>query len=197
MLLQLFVDNTRPAMRLWIFCISTTSIKTWRSGAYFTFLPLHLSEPLRRHKVVVYFLWLVDFRFVCFCVSRLVALFLKSTVSFTTGGGGGGTRVIFGWVCAARDSKLAPRSEKKFPLNLYPVLQMGQYFIPRSRIRPKVDTSVLGNSLLVNALNRIFKSNLSLNNVKWLLIKLELSCVRNIIPCSRKRLWNRYPVLTL
>ena len=51
------------------------------------------------------------------------------------------------------------------------------------------------NCLLVNALNRIFKSNLSLNNFKWLLIKLELSCVRNIIPRSGKRLWNGYPVL--
>ena len=30
------------------------------------------------------------------------------------------------------------------------------------------------NSLLVNALNRIFKSNLSLNNFKWLLTKVEL-----------------------
>ena len=28
---------------------------------------------------------------------------------------GGGTWVFFGWVCAARDSKLAPRSEKNFP----------------------------------------------------------------------------------
>ena len=36
--------------------------------------------------------------------------------------------------------------------------------------------------MLVNALNRIFKSNLPLNNLKWLLTKLELSCVRNIIP---------------
>ena len=44
------------------------------------------------------------------------------------------------------------------------------------------------NSLLVNALHRIFKSNLSLNNFKWLLTKLELSCVRNIIPRARKRL---------
>ena len=32
-------------------------------------------------------------------------------------------------------------------------------------------------------------------NFKWLLTKLELSCVRNIIPRSRKRLWNGYPVL--
>ena len=27
---------------------------------------------------------------------------------------GGGTWVFFGWVCAARDSKLAPRSKKTF-----------------------------------------------------------------------------------
>ena len=46
-----------------------------------------------------------------------------------------------------------------------------------------------------NALNRIFKSNLSLNDFKWLLTKLELLCVRNIIPRSRKRLWNGHPVL--
>ena len=44
------------------------------------------------------------------------------------------------------------------------------------------------NSLLVNALNCIVKSNLSLNNFKWLLTKLELLCIRNIIPRSRKRL---------
>ena len=31
------------------------------------------------------------------------------------GVGGGGTWVFFGWVCAARASKLAPRSKKKFP----------------------------------------------------------------------------------
>ena len=30
-------------------------------------------------------------------------------------GGGGGTWVFFGWVCAARDSKLAPHSGKNFP----------------------------------------------------------------------------------
>ena len=28
---------------------------------------------------------------------------------------GGGTWVFFGWVCAARDSKLAPRSKKNSP----------------------------------------------------------------------------------
>ena len=30
-------------------------------------------------------------------------------------GGGGTTWVFFGWVCAARDSKLAPRSKKNSP----------------------------------------------------------------------------------
>ena len=50
-------------------------------------------------------------------------------------------------------------------------------------------------SLVVNALNRIFKNNLPSNNFKWLLTKLKLSCVRNIIPRYRKRLWNGYPVL--
>ena len=29
--------------------------------------------------------------------------------------GGGDTWVFFGWVCAAWDSRLAPRSKKKFP----------------------------------------------------------------------------------
>ena len=29
--------------------------------------------------------------------------------------GGGGTWVFFGWECAARDSKLGPRSKKNFP----------------------------------------------------------------------------------
>ena len=52
-----------------------------------------------------------------------------------------------------------------------------------------------GYGLLVNALNRIFKSNLSLDTFKWLLTKVELSCIRNIIPRSRKRLWNGYPDL--
>ena len=68
---------------------------------------------------------------------------------------------------------------------------MGQVFILRFRVQQEY------NSLLVNALNRIFKSNkkqkrnLSSNNFKWLLTKLDLSCVRN----SRKRLWNGYSVL--
>ena len=66
---------------------------------------------------------------------------------------------------------------------------MSQFFILRSRVQQEY------NSLLVNALNRIFKSNLYLNTFKWPLTEVELSCVRNIIPRSRKRLWNGYPVL--
>ena len=86
---------------------------------------------------------------------------------------------------------------------------MGQFFIPCSRIRPKTDTPFWKwaiffilrsrvqeeyNSLLVQCIepyqepmapDPIFKSNLSLNNFKWLLTKLELSCVRNILPRSK------------
>ena len=46
---------------------------------------------------------------------------------------------------------------------------MGQFFILRSRVQQEY------NGLRVNALNRIFKSNLSLNAFKWLLTKVELS----------------------
>ena len=70
----------------------------------------------------------------------------------------------------------------------------------RAKIRPpcmlKHRVQQEYNSLLVNALNCIFKSNWSLDN-KWLLTKLELLCIRNIIPRSRKRLLNGYPVLNL
>ena len=152
----------------------------------------------------------------------------------------GGTWVFFGWVCAARNSKLAPRSKKNFPLNWYPVLEMGRKLtiflllprpfllspspspsgtlwtrsrLPRAYLSKMAESALAArtkirrpctlkhrvrqeyNSLLFNALNRIFKSNLSLNNFKWLLRKLELSCVQNIIPRSRERLWNAYPVL--
>ena len=44
---------------------------------------------------------------------------------------------------------------------------MDQFFILRSRVQQEY------NGLLVNALNRIFKSNLSLNAFKWLLTKVE------------------------
>ena len=50
------------------------------------------------------------------------------------GGGGGGTRVYFGWVCAARVSKFGPRFRKNLHSKWYPVLEIGQFLIPRSRI---------------------------------------------------------------
>ena len=56
------------------------------------------------------------------------------------GRGGGGTWIFFGWVCAARDSKLAPRSKKISPKIDIQFLEVGQFFIPRSRINPKTDT---------------------------------------------------------
>ena len=36
-------------------------------------------------------------------------------VPWVSSGGGGGTWVLFGWVCADRDSKLAHHSKKEFP----------------------------------------------------------------------------------
>ena len=68
--------DLRCQKRLWILCFSTTSIKIWRSGTFFAFSPLHLSEPLRKQKVVVCDLWLVDFDpfcvFLCFKVRCFV-----------------------------------------------------------------------------------------------------------------------------
>ena len=62
---------------LWILFFSTTSMKIWRSGAFFAFSPfINLSEPLRKQKVVLRDLWLVDFGpscvFLCFKVRCIV-----------------------------------------------------------------------------------------------------------------------------
>ena len=38
--------------------------------------------------------------------------YIKSWGISDSAGGGGGTLVFFGWVCAARDPKLTPRSKK-------------------------------------------------------------------------------------
>ena len=78
MLLQLFVDNTRLAMPKtsldFVFFYDVN--RTRRSGAFFALSPLHLSEPLRKQKVVVRDLWLVDFDpfcvFLCFKVRCFV-----------------------------------------------------------------------------------------------------------------------------
>ena len=90
--------------RLWILCLSTTSIKNWRSGAFFAFSPLHLSEPLSKQKVVFCDLWLVDFDpfcvFLCFKVRCFVfekhrKFYLSSKNSLTS----------FHWNMATLDSK--------------------------------------------------------------------------------------------
>ena len=73
------------------------------------------------------------------CYYHKVTLSVKFILSR---GGGGGTWVLFGWVCAARHSKLAPCSKKISPKIDTPVLEMGQFFIPHSKIRPKTDTPV-------------------------------------------------------
>ena len=108
------------------------------------------------------------------------------------GGGGGGTWVFFGWAFAAWDSKLAPRSKNNFPLTWANPVH-GDTVARGSRqntpaLHAKTHGATRVQLVVVNALNRIYKSNLSLNNFKWLLTKLELSRVPDIIPCSRKRL---------
>ena len=74
------IPNLRCQKRLMILCFSATSFTIWRSGSFFTLSPLYFSKPLRKRKAVICDWW-IAIRFVCFCVSRVVALFLKSTVS--------------------------------------------------------------------------------------------------------------------
>ena len=55
---------------------------------------------------------------------------------------------------------------------------MGQFFILHSRVCLLTHWTVFLKAIC-----------------PWIITKLEFSCVRNIIPRSRKRLWNGYPVL--
>ena len=84
MLLQLFVDNTRLAMPKTSLDFVFLSQSKSEEAALSSLSRLYIlaNEPLRKQKVVVCDWW-ISIRFVCFCVSRLDALFLKSTVSFT------------------------------------------------------------------------------------------------------------------
>ena len=101
MLLQLFVDNTRPAMSKtsldFVFfhdvksnqsINQVKSIKIWRSGALFAFAPLHLCEPLRKQKVVVCDLWVSVFLFLrskvsCFVFEKHRKFYRSSKIFFT------------------------------------------------------------------------------------------------------------------
>ena len=66
---------------------------------------------------------------------------------------------------------------------------MGQFFILRSGCNKSTTVCLLTHwTVLLKAVCPWIISN-------GLLTKLELSCVRNIIPHPRKRLWNGYPVL--
>ena len=82
-------------------------------------------------------MWGLYFHLAClfYTMSQLACLLLRISP-------GGGTWVLFGWVCAAWDSKLAPRYKKTSPKidTPFSVLEMGQFFIPHSRICPKTDT---------------------------------------------------------
>ena len=55
--------------------------------------------------------------FFCLCrrCSKPSTIFKNTWAGCPGMGGGGGTWVFFGCVCAARNSKLAPHSKKKFP----------------------------------------------------------------------------------
>ena len=72
------VDLTRVNGSTIHFC--ATSIKIWKISAFFTFSPLHLSEPLKKHKNSALWFVIGGFRSVL-CVSefKFRCLILKST----------------------------------------------------------------------------------------------------------------------
>ena len=86
---------------------------------------------------------------------------------------------FLGWVCAARDSKFWARFKKELALILLPRSRDRSISLNHARQLTMCNTGC--NSLFFNSLNRIFKGNLTSNNFRWLLIKLELSCVQNIL----------------
>ena len=65
-------DITQPAMSKMSLGVSVTSIKLWRIG---TFSPSHLSGPLRKQKVMVCDLWLVDLDPFCVFLGSLLLNF--------------------------------------------------------------------------------------------------------------------------
>ena len=66
-------------------------------------------------------------------------------------GGGGGTWLWFGWVCASRVSKFGPRFKKKMLWKWYPVLEIGYFLLPRH------DRLCSINLVLSNAFYKITK----------------------------------------
>ena len=94
--------------------------------------------------------------------------------------------------------KLIPRS-RNGPVFLYPLLTFALKLMPRSRNGPIFYTPFWGATRVKQFAWHwtVFLKAICpwIKKVKWLLTKLELSHVRNIIPRSRKRLWNGYPVL--
>ena len=94
-----FSDNTRPAMPKtsldFVFfhrqSQSEEAVLSWlpftclqSQAAFYCFRCFILANLLGNERPwFVICDWWISIRFVCFCVSRFVALFLKSTVSFT------------------------------------------------------------------------------------------------------------------
>ena len=112
MLLQLFLDNSRPAMSK--ASLDFVFFKIWRSGTNFAFSPLYLSEPLRKQKVVVCDSWLVHFDpfcvFLCFKVLYFVfekhrKFYLSSKFFFVFFGLKHGKFRFPRWNCSYRASK--------------------------------------------------------------------------------------------
>ena len=83
------------------------------SATLLLFLDTPADNTLRKIKERFY--WPDYYKNTMEMVSYKLYLFANHPVAPRRGGGEGGTWVFFGWVCAARDSKLSPRSKKNFP----------------------------------------------------------------------------------
>ena len=74
----------------------------------------HAGRDNTLRKIEERFYWPDYYKNTMEMVSYKLYLFANHPVA-PRRGGEGGTWVFFGWVCAARDSKLSPRSKKNFP----------------------------------------------------------------------------------
>ena len=73
-------------------------------------------------------------------IVNITTIITSLKTSFAKVPGGGGHLGIY-WVGMCHPGlQIGTPFKKKFPQNWYPVLEMGQFFIPCSRIHPKTDT---------------------------------------------------------
>ena len=83
-----FLDNTQPVMPKAslgsvFFCDVNHNLKKWHFLRFLAFTFQRTSQETKGRGLFVICDWWISIPFVCFCVSRFIALFLKSTVSFT------------------------------------------------------------------------------------------------------------------